>query len=74
MSPVRQRIAAEAASHLSVGFLQGLGYVLAVFFASLAGALIVSHPLGLSGGLLGGGFYIWRRWCKKVQRQPLTIE
>ena len=67
MSPFRQRMAAEAANHVSIGFLQGVGFVLAISAVGFAGAMILHHPLGLLGGLIGGGFYMWRERRKRAR-------
>jgi len=71
MSIFKQRIAAEAANHVSIGFLQGVGFALALLAVSFAGAIIVHHPLGLLGGLIGSGFYLW--WQRRKKARALGV-
>lgn len=64
-----KRAVAEAANHLAIGLLQGLGFLIAL---AIMGVLAL-HPVGLAIGAVGGAFLIWRWRKSSHQKMSNTI-
>jgi protein-S-isoprenylcysteine O-methyltransferase Ste14 len=56
MRPDPQRIAADAANHVTIGFLQGTGFALAGVIVGLVISMLLRHPAGF---LAGVAFFAW---------------
>jgi hypothetical protein len=56
MQPDPQRIAAEAANHVTIGFLQGTGFALAGVIVGLSYQHVLRHP---TGSLAGVAVFAW---------------
>jgi hypothetical protein len=50
MPPDPQRIAAEAANHVTIGLLQGAGFALAGIIVGLVVSVVLHHPTGFLVG------------------------
>jgi hypothetical protein len=51
MPPDPQRIAADAANHVTIGFLQGAGFALAGIIVGLVVSVVLRHPTGFLAGV-----------------------
>ena len=72
----RMSLENEAASHIKVGFFQGLGFTLAGLLVALFGVLVTivaHHPIPILAGVAGGtvtAVVLRRRW---IARRRLTL-
>lgn len=56
MRPDPQRLAADAANHLTIGLLQGIGFAVAGVIVGLVTSMVLRHPTGFLAGI---AVFIW---------------
>jgi predicted benzoate:H+ symporter BenE len=67
MRPDPQRIA-DAANHVTVGLLQGIGFALAGVIVGAVTSMVLRHPTGFLAGIAVFAWLFMR--AKKVNRSP----
>jgi hypothetical protein len=60
MRPDPQRIAADAANQLTIGFLQGAGFALAGVIVGLVVSVVLHHPTGFLAGVAVNAWLLLR--------------
>jgi hypothetical protein len=67
-----QRVAADAANHLTVGLLQGTGFALAGVIVGLVTSVVLRHPTGFLAGI---AVFVWLFMrAKERNRSPKYLE
>jgi hypothetical protein len=72
MRPDPRRVAADAANHITVGFLQGAGFALAGVIVGLVSSIVLRHAMGFLAGI---AFFLWLFMrANKRNRNPGYLE
>ena len=56
MKPDPKRLAGDAASHITIGLLQGLGFALAGVIVGFVSTVVLHHPTGFLAGI---AVFVW---------------